>query len=315
MTEHNDWIGRSVPADFSKRPEVKAVLVATDLTEPSLKAVQHGIAIARHYRASLYIVHVVSSVAFTLVGPDAVELGVEASERDMGDMMCNLTLSGALQGVTSQWAVLRGNLVEELESFARDHEAGVIVVGTHGREGLAGLFFGSMAQSISKSCSSPVLIIGQQAGSPWLDSPAGAARPLLVATGLNDDSARVVSFATSLSRELDRGLVVLHVTSPGHMKPIRNVGSASIDSSQSSRRASLGAPLNSGMADKSGTAEYVETCDPAETILHVAKRVDAAAIIMGAHRDLFSELTIRHPWSIASRVNREAKCPVLTVRG
>jgi len=54
--------------------ELKSILVATDLTESADKALEHGIAIARHYQATLYVVYVVSSLGFTLAGPDAVEL-------------------------------------------------------------------------------------------------------------------------------------------------------------------------------------------------------------------------------------------------
>jgi nucleotide-binding universal stress UspA family protein len=308
--EYDTSAERFVPEALSNVPALKAVVVATDLTQPSLKAIQHGIGIARYYEATLYVVHVVSSVAFTLVGPDAVELAAEASERDLDDVMYKLTASGDLHDLISGRAVLRGNLVGELESFARDHQAGLIVVGTHGRDGLSSLFFGSMAQSISKSSSIPVLTVGQHAGDPWLECPAEAARPLLVATVLKDDSAPVLSFANSLSRELGRRLVVLHTQPPKHGELAWNVGSAKIESRIPGR---LGADVSSDGRAHAGTTEVAETSDPAQTILQVAKRIDAAAIIMGAHREFFSELAIRHPWSIASRLNREATCPVLTV--
>jgi nucleotide-binding universal stress UspA family protein len=42
-----------------KSLELKSILVPTDFTEASDKALQHGIAIARHYRATLYVVYVV----------------------------------------------------------------------------------------------------------------------------------------------------------------------------------------------------------------------------------------------------------------
>ena len=57
--------------------ELRSVLVATDLTESADKALEHGIAIARHYHATLDIVHIVSSLGFTLAGPDAVQLAAE----------------------------------------------------------------------------------------------------------------------------------------------------------------------------------------------------------------------------------------------
>lgn len=51
---------------------LKSVLIATDFWEASEKALRHALAIARHYGAKLYLVHVVASLGFFLVGPDAV---------------------------------------------------------------------------------------------------------------------------------------------------------------------------------------------------------------------------------------------------
>ena len=52
--------------------ELRSVLVATDLTESADKALEHGIAIARHDHATLYIVHIVSSLALTIAGRGAL---------------------------------------------------------------------------------------------------------------------------------------------------------------------------------------------------------------------------------------------------
>jgi len=61
---------------------LKSILVATDFSEASEKTLRHALAIARHYGAKFYLVHVVSSLGFTLVGPDAVSAATEAVWRD-----------------------------------------------------------------------------------------------------------------------------------------------------------------------------------------------------------------------------------------
>ena len=61
---------------------LKSVLIATDFSEASEKALRHALAIARHYGAKFYLVHVVSSLGFTLVGPDAVIAAIDAVRRD-----------------------------------------------------------------------------------------------------------------------------------------------------------------------------------------------------------------------------------------
>ena len=44
--------------------DLKSVLVATDLSPTSVKPLHHALSIARHYKAKLYVTHVVSPVAY-----------------------------------------------------------------------------------------------------------------------------------------------------------------------------------------------------------------------------------------------------------
>ncbi len=294
--------------------ELKSILVATDLTESADKALQHGIAIAHHYHAVLYVVHVVSSIGFTIAGPNAVQLAAEASERDIDDLITQLTKSGKLLGVDLRPIVLRGNIDEQIDSFVRGHRIDLIVVGTRGRQGLARLFFGSIAQLISKCCCCPVLTVGPHAPGPWLDNPVDLRRPLLFATAFNKASAKAIPYAVSLANDFKRQLLMLHVVPPHRTHFLRKRRSSQ-DDNESSAIEHLNALIPSDGTSRGTAASLIESCDPADGILRAATRVHAVTIIMGSHRDSFSDLGIRIPWSITNRVNCEAMCPVLTVRG
>jgi nucleotide-binding universal stress UspA family protein len=301
---------QSIPHD---RIELKSVLVATDFTRTSDRALQHGIAIARHYRCALYIVYVVSSPGFTLAGSEAVELAAEVTERDLHGLISRLTASGKLNGIAIHPVVLKGNVEEQMESFVRTHQIDLIVVGTHGRQGIDKLFFGSFAQLISKCSSCPVLTVGPQSTAPWIDRPDDAERPLLLATAFATASARTIPFAISMANDFQRDLCVLHVMPPHHtFLPGKDRGAH--DAKQALALAHLKPLTEPGAALKRAATFHVEFCDPADGILRMAARTHAAIIIMGAHRDPLSDLTVRLPWPIANRVTQEAKCPVLTIR-
>ena len=296
-----------------KSLQLKSILVATDLTESADRALEHGIAIARHYQAILYVVYVVSSLGFTLAGPDAVELAAEASERDINCLVNELVDSGRLNGVEVRPVVLKGNVDERMESFVRAHRVDLIVVSTHGRCGVARLLFGSVAQLISKCCCCPVLTVGPHSPGPWLGSRADSGRPLLFATAFEKASAKAVPYAISLANDFERQLFVLHVISPA--RPLLFKKSCMTHGDyEASALAHLKALLPD--ADRKCSINFlVESCDPADGILRVAKRIHAVTIIMGAQRDSISDLTTRLPGSITNHVNREAMCPVLTVGG
>lgn len=298
----------------SESLEVNSVLVATDLTEATDGALEHGIAIARHYRATLYVVHVVSPVGFNLAGPDAIELAANASERDIKELVYALVISGKLNGVEVQPIVLMGNIDEQIESFAHAHRVDLIVVGSHGRQGFARLFWGAIAQLISTCCCCPVLTVGPRSSGPWLGNPVDSGKPLLFATAFDKASAKALTYAVSLANDFERPLYVLYVMAP-HRAHLLNDGRAPRNENEASALEHLYALIPPDEDRKSAATFLVESCAPSVGILRVAKRIHAVTIIMGAHRDSSSHLATRLPWHITNHVNREDLCPVLTVRG
>lgn len=291
---------------------LKSILVATDFSETANHALKHGIAIARHYGATLYVVYVVSSIWFTLTGPESVELVARASERDIDLLLNELVGSGRLKGIEVRPVVLKGNIDEEVESFARAHQVDLVVVSTHGRCGMARLVFGSVAQLISKCCSCPVLTVGPHSCNPWLDSPADSGKPLLFATTFSKACAKALPYAISLANDLERQLFLLHVLPPHHVRAARRDGVIDHEASALAHLNTI-IPLDANL--KCTPTLLVESCGPADGILRVAKRIHAVTIIMGVDRDSNSDLTTRLPGSVTDHVNREAICQVLTVRG
>jgi nucleotide-binding universal stress UspA family protein len=298
----------------SKPLDLKSVLVAIDFTEASDRALQHGIAIASHYHATLYVVYVVSSLGLTLNGQEVVELAAIASERDLNQLVKAMTASGKMNEVEVCPIVLKGTVDKEVESFARTHHVDLIVVSTHGRCGTAKLFFGSVAQQISKHCCSPVLTVGPHSPGPWLDNRADAGRPLLFATAFNKASTRALPYAISLANDFERPLFVLHVIQPHRMHLLEKNRIAPGDC-EALALEHLNALIPSDADRKCAASFLVEFCDPAEGILRAAKRIHATTIIMGAHGDSVTDLSTRLSGTITNQVNRGAMCPVLTVRG
>jgi nucleotide-binding universal stress UspA family protein len=297
-----------------KSLDLKSILVATDFTEASYKALQHGIAIARHYGATLYIVYVVSSMGLTLTGPEAVELAASASERDINRFVNEMVNSGGLNGVEVRPIVLAGNVNVQMESFARAHRVDLIVVSTHGRSGMSRLLFGSMAQMIAKCCFCPVLTVGPHSTGPWLDNPADSGKPLLFATAFHKASAKAAPYAIALANDFQRPLFVLHVVPP-HRTHLIEKNCIAHNDYEALALAHLNELIPSDAQHKCAASFLVESCDPADGILRAARRIHATTIIMGAHRDSISDLSTRLPGSITNHVNRRAMCPVLTVRG
>ena len=128
---------------------LKSVLIATDFSEASAKALRHALTIARHYGAKFYLVHVVSSLGFTLVGTDAVFAATEAVRRDARQLEDLLIQSGALAGLPHEVIVVQGDVWAELEEVVGRKQVELVVIGTHGRRGLGKLLLGSAAVAVA----------------------------------------------------------------------------------------------------------------------------------------------------------------------
>jgi len=298
---------------------LKSVLVATDFSEASEKALRHALAIARHYGAKFYLVHVVSSSSFTLVGPDAVNVATDAVCRDAHQLEERLVQSGALAGLQHEVIVRRGNVWEQLEKVVKQEQIELVVIGTHARRGLGKLFLGSVAEHIFRYSECLVLTVGP--GS-LQDSPVDGTRtvrPFLFATDFGGPSLRALPYAISSANHFGTKLVLLHVLPAVPMPEGVNRPTAGdvMRTRENARIASLQRleELTLQNAKLVIAPEFlVEFGSPSEKILQAADTVKADAIILGLHRSTHIDTKSHMPWATAYEVVCGAGCSVLTVR-
>jgi nucleotide-binding universal stress UspA family protein len=119
---------------------------------------------AKGRRAELVIVHVLSVVVLPISGEayvsprvyDEVSTAMHASARKQLDA---LVRKARKAGVRARSLLLEGVAHERILRAARSQRAGVIVMGTHGRSGLARLFLGSVAQRVVTLATCPVITV------------------------------------------------------------------------------------------------------------------------------------------------------------
>ena len=298
---------------------LKSVLIATDFSEASEKALRHALAIARHYGAKLYVANVVSSLGFNLVGADAVNAAVEAVRRDAHRLKDRLAQSGALSGLRHEVIVLQGDVWEELEKVVRQEQVDMVVIGTHGRRGLGKLLLGSVAEQIFRRAECLVLTVGP--GS-LQDSPIGSTRPIrpfLFATDFTAASLHALPYAVSSANHFRTKLVLLGVVPVVPMPEglSRPTAGDFMQARENARAASLQrlAELTSQSPKLAIEPEFaVEFGLPSETILQAANHLKADVIVLGLHHSRV-DMAPHVPWATAYEVVCGACCSVLTVRG
>jgi nucleotide-binding universal stress UspA family protein len=144
--------------------KLRHIVHATDFSAASRGAFAKAVEFARDHGARLTLAHVQAPVlpiaAEGYIPPDTYER-VEASlrlqaEKEMGRLVAKARRAG-LRRVDS--VLLTGTPDVEIVRLAKGRRADLLVMGTHGRTGLARVFLGSVASRVIAAASCPVLTV------------------------------------------------------------------------------------------------------------------------------------------------------------
>ena len=150
---------------------LKNILVATDFSEPSRVALEHGKALARSYDATLHVLHVVKQVP-TYYGSE-VGLAVARLEESMARASRRKLESavGNDDDLLVHTSTSRApNVAHAINEYARANDIDLVVVGTHGRGAVSRFLMGSVAERIVRSASRPVLTVHARVDTSLLDN-------------------------------------------------------------------------------------------------------------------------------------------------
>jgi len=145
-------------------PRIRKILVPTDFSSPSDLALEYGKALADRFGASLHLLHVLEDPF--IAGAWASEIYVadmpqlRASLRAEADKRLARALSPAEReryAVTTEVRV--GSAAPAIREAAEEHGVDLIVMGTHGRSGMAHLLLGSVAERLVRLAPCPVLTV------------------------------------------------------------------------------------------------------------------------------------------------------------
>lgn len=139
----------------------RRILAATDFTETSDRALDAALELARRLGASLTLMH---AYEIPIVGvPDGALIATPELATRLGEASRS-ALEAAVkrvegQGVQIESVLREGVAWEEIERVAEEIDADIIVIGTHGRRGLARALLGSVAENVIRTTHRPVLTI------------------------------------------------------------------------------------------------------------------------------------------------------------
>lgn len=142
---------------------LKNILVATDFGEASSAALLYGRELARSFHATLHVLHVADDV-YVRLGGDAYMAVLPRLQKDVEEAAHNslneLLIDNDPKPLDVKKAVITSSsTAAAIVQYARDLSIDLIVVGTHGRQAMAHLLMGSVAERVVRTAPCPVLTV------------------------------------------------------------------------------------------------------------------------------------------------------------
>lgn len=282
------------------KAKFKKIIIGVDFSGPVVTALNAATALADQFGGTLFLVHAVPPV---LYGPGATPELLEADLDAARALMEVVITKAKLGSIPHRVAIEFAEPTDLLVEIARAQAADLVIVGSHGAHGIEKLAFGSVAESVLRRVSCPVLVIG-----PHCRENLDAIRSIVFATGLETRAFRPAQYASSIAEEMNARLTLLHVRKP----VAKGVGIPSSEI-ESELEQALRQLLPPDAEQWCQPKVRVEVGNASEEVLRVAQAEEANLIVVGVRES--STLADHSPWSTLSQIIRGADCPVLAVRG
>ena len=143
--------------------ELKRILLPTDFSDFSRTALGWGCEFADKFGAELHLLHVLQDLVAMVPEPglsfpppgEYLQELQQAAERALAE----LPGSHCREGTSIVRATRHGPPFVEIIRYARENDVDLIIMGTHGRTGLAHVLMGSVAEKVVRKSPCPVLTI------------------------------------------------------------------------------------------------------------------------------------------------------------
>jgi nucleotide-binding universal stress UspA family protein len=293
-------------AHLTDRVSLNKILVTTDFSEASDRALDYAIALARRYDARIYLAHVITPDPFQFAEPQLAQATYEKVRQAAEEGITNILISGKLRGVPHEVLLEEGNVWPILEKLIREHEIDLVVSGTHGRGKVQKMLIGSVAEEIFRRANPPVLTVGPAASGE--SQKEVALTHILLATDFGTGAEKAAAYAFSLAQEHNAAVTLLHV-----VETATTYTEESVARREAINQVRMKELMPEGAEDWCKPQFRVTFGSAVQDILAVARQCQADLIVMGAKGR--NSLAGHAPLTIAYNVVTKATCPVLTVRG
>ena len=142
---------------------LRRILFASDFSKASGKAFATALDMAKTNRATLTVLHVIAPLVPVspdqYVGPETWRELDQETRRWTKRKLDALTAKASKSGIKVAGLTADGSPAQQIVRVAKSRRFDLLVIGTHGRTGLAKFFLGSVAGRVVSTSPCPVLTV------------------------------------------------------------------------------------------------------------------------------------------------------------
>ena len=317
--------GQSGAESGSNGTKLSTILVPTDFSPESLKALDYALSLLKHFDGTLHLVHVhdvdyaYAATSILATAPLITEGEVESFCRAELQKLASANAAG-VSGPTLHCRT--GRAFDEISKLAREIKADLLVISTHGHTGLKHFVLGSTTERVVRYSPCPVLVVRErerdfvepEQDGGQADGPLMVGK-IIVPVDFSDCSADGVRYGVAFAKSAGAKLSLVHVLQVQPFLPTEQFAAYNREPSPGvlERAAKMQMRKFVRKIDFDGVPyeTSVEIGRPAYQICQVAEKTGADLIVTSTHGS--TGLTHVLMGSTAEHVVRYAKCPVLVV--
>src|SRR6056297_2585448 len=281
------------------------ILLPFDGSEGAAEVLHHASELAHWADATIQILYVADTTrdSVTVVGGEAIDV----LERKGKEIVEEAAKTLDTLGVPYSTDVIQGNPAPTIADYAERYNQDIVVMPTHGREGISRYLIGSVSEKVVRLSSVPVLTVRMQPDET-LSFPY---ENILVPTDGSSAATHAAEHTLSLAASLDATVHVLSVVDDTTLGPdVRSTvsGKESEEAATDAVESVISAAETHGVTN---TVRHIEHGTPAEVILDSIESNDIHVVGMGTTGRRGTDRILLG--SVAEKTVRSAPVPVVTV--
>ncbi|WP_121821288.1 universal stress protein [Halostella salina] len=283
------------------------ILLPFDGSDGAAEALHHAAEVAHWADATITLLFVADTTrdSVSVVESTVVDSLVQEGEAVVEDGEKTLETLG----VAHNSDVVQGNPAPTVVDYAERYDYDLVVMPTHGREGVSRYLVGSVTEKVVRLSSVPVLTVRMQPD----ERLAFPYEDVLIPTDGSDGAARAAEHGLPLAAALDATVHALSVVDDTALGPdVRST----VSETEREQVATDAVDDLASRAETHGVANvvrHVERGSPIEVLLDTVESTDADAVVMGTTGRRGTDRILLG--SVAEKTVRSAPVPVITVGG